>query len=131
MENNQEATPKFDYTTLSLAKQYIWKFCKQILRDLKNGECNEEDVSDLIASVEPQKHGFFREEDFLNSDQAMKILQLGQNRNLFFDLLKTYKVEAQTFKGVKIGYKRADIYALNERLKELNRRKRNKRLTHK
>ena len=131
METNTQETPKFDYKTLSLKKQYIWEFCKQILRDLKNGECSEEEIDELIASVEPQKHGYFREEDFVNSDQAMKILQLGQNRNLFFDLLKTYKVEAQTFKGIKIGYKKADIYALNERLKELNRKKRKRCLENK
>ena len=40
MEENNEQ--KFDYKTLSLKKQYVWKLCKQVLRDLKNGECTEE-----------------------------------------------------------------------------------------
>ena len=112
--NNQEQ--KFDYKTLSLKKQYVWKLCKQILRDLKNGECNEEEIDDLIASTEPRSRGYFREEDFVTADEAMKILHLGKNRNKFFDMLKVYKIESQTFKGVKIGYRREEIHKLGERL---------------
>ena len=114
MENNQEQ--KFDYKTLSLKKQYVWKLCKQILRDLKNGECTEEEIDDLIARTEPRSRGYFREEDFVTADEAMKILCLGQNRNRFFDLLKVYKIQAQTFNGVKIGYRREEIHKLGERL---------------
>lgn len=116
MENNQEATPKFDYHTLSLKKQYVWKLCKQILRDLKNGECTEEQIDDLVASTEPRSRGYFREEDFVTADEAMKILHLGKNRNKFFDLLKVYQIESQTFKGLKIGYRREEIHKLSEKL---------------
>lgn len=114
METNQEA--KFDYKTLSLKKQYVWKLCRQILRDLKNGECTEEEIDDLISKTEPRSRGYFREEDFVTADEAMKILRLGQNRNRFFDLIKVYKIESQTFNGVKIGYRREEIHKLGERL---------------
>ena len=114
METNQES--KFDYKTLSLKKQYVWKLCKQILRDLKNGECTEEEIDDLISKTEPRSRRYFREEDFVTADEAMKILCLGQNRNRFFDLLKVYKIQAQTFNGVKIGYRREEIHKLKERL---------------
>jgi hypothetical protein len=114
VETNQEQ--KFDYKTLSLKKQYVWKLCKQILRDLKNGECTEEEIDDLIAKTEPRSRGYFREEDFVTADEAMKILCLGQNRNRFFGLLKVYKIQAQTFNGVKIGYRREEIHKLKERL---------------
>lgn len=114
METNQEA--KFDYKTLSLKKQYVWKFCKQILRDLKSGECTEEEIEDLIAKTEPRSRGYFREEDFVTADEALRILHLGQNRNKLFSLLKVYKIESQTFNGVKIGYKKEEIHKLKERL---------------
>lgn len=114
METNQEA--KFDYKTLSLKKQYVWKLCKQVLRDLKNGECTEEQIDDLISKTEPRSRGYFREEDFVTADEAMRILCLGQNRNKFFDLIKVYKIESQTFNGVKIGYKKEEIHKLKERL---------------
>lgn len=111
--NNNEQ--KFDYKTLSLKKQYAWKLCKQMLRDLKNGECTDEQIDDLIAKTEPRSRGYFREEDFVNADQAMKILRLGNNRNRFFDLIKAYKIQAQTFNGMKIGYKKEEIYNLREK----------------
>ena len=114
METNQEA--KFDYKTLSLKKQYAWKLCKQLLRDLKSGECTDEQIDDLIATTEPRSRGYFREEDFVTADEAMKILCLGKNRNRFFDLIKVYKIESQTFNGVKIGYRREEIHKLKERL---------------
>ena len=113
MEDNKD---KFDYKTLSLKKQYVWKLCKQVLRDLKNGECTEEQIDDLISKTEPRNRGYFREEDFVTADEAMKILCLGKNRNRFFDLIKVYKIQSQTFNGVKIGYRKEEIYKLRERL---------------
>ena len=107
---------KFDYKTLSLKKQYAWKLCKQLLRDLKSGECTDEQIDDLISKTEPRSRGYFREEDFVTADEAMKILRLGHNRNRFFDLIKVYKIQAQTFNGVKIGYQREEIHKLGERL---------------
>lgn len=71
---------KFDYKTLSLKKQYAWKLCKQLLRDLKSGECTDEQIDDLISKTEPRSRGYFREEDFVTADEAMRILRLGQNR---------------------------------------------------
>lgn len=113
MEDNKD---KFDYKTLSIKKQYVWKFCKQILRDLKNGECTDEQIDDIISKTEPRSRGYFREEDFVNSNEAMKILSLGHNRNRFFTLIKAYDIQAQTFNGMKIGYKKDDIYKLKEKL---------------
>ena len=107
---------KFDYKTLSLKKQYAWKLCKQLLRDLKSGECTDEQIDDLISKTEPRSRGYFREEDFVTADEAMRILRLGQNRNKFFTLLKVYKIESQTFNGVKIGYRREEIHKLGVRL---------------
>jgi hypothetical protein len=107
---------KFDYKTLSLKKQYVWKLCKQVLRDLKSGECTDEQIDDLISKTEPRSRGYFREEDFVTADEALRILKLGQNRNRLFMLLKAYKIESQTFNGVKIGYRREEIHKLGEML---------------
>lgn len=107
---------KFDYKTLSNKKQYVWRLCKQILKDLKDGNCTDEQIDDLISKTEPRSRGYFREEDFVTADEAMRILRLGQNRNKFFSLLKVYKIESQTFNGVKIGYRREEIHKLGERL---------------
>ena len=113
MEENKE---KFDYKTLTLEGQYVWKLCKQILRDLKSGECTDEQIHSVVANTEPRRFGYFREEDFVTADEALKILRLGQNRNRLFMLLKAHKIESQTFNGVKIGYRREEIHKLGERL---------------
>lgn len=112
----EEVKDKFDYKTLSLKKQYVWKLCKQVLRDLKNGECTEEQIDDLISKTEPRSRGYFREEDFVTADEAMKILCLGKNRNRFFDLIKVYKIQSQTFKGLKIGYRVNDIHRIKKKI---------------
>ena len=113
----EENKAKFDYKTLSFKQQYVWKLCRQIMKDLKNGEgCTDEQIDDLIAKTEPRSRGYFREEDFVTADEAMRILKLGHNRNRFFDLLKVYKIQSQTFNGVKIGYRREEIHKLGERL---------------
>ena len=49
-------------------------------------------------------------------NKSLKILCLGKNRNRFFDLIKVYKIQSQTFNGVKIGYRKEEIYKLKERL---------------
>ena len=113
----EESKEKFDYKTLSIKGQYVWKLCRQIMKDLKNGEgCTDEQIDDLISKTEPRSRGYFREEDFVTADEAMKILCLGQNRNKFFGLLKVYNIQAQTFNGVKIGYRIEEIHKLKERL---------------
>lgn len=113
----EEVKEKFDYRTLSLKQQHVWKLCRQIMKDLKNGDgCTDEQIEDLISKTEPRSRGYFREEDFVTADEAMKILCLGKNRNRFFDLIKAYKIEAKTFNGVKIGYPKEEIYKLKERL---------------
>lgn len=107
---------KFNFKTLSLKKQYVWKICKQILKDLKEGECSEEQIDDLISKTEPRSRGYFREEDFITADEAMRVLKLGSNRNRFFCLIKAHNIKAQTFNGVKIGYKKEEIHKLRDRL---------------
>ena len=113
MEDNKD---KFDYKTLTLEGQYVWKLCKQIIRDLKNGDCTEEQIHSVVVNTEPRRFGYFREEDFVTAEGAMKILGLGQNRNRFFDLIKFHKIQVQTFNGMKIGYRKEEIYKLKEKL---------------
>lgn len=119
MEENKD---KFDYKTLPLNAQYVYRLCKQIIRDLKDGKCTEEQINDFIAKSEPRGLGYYREDDFVSVDEAMRILRLGKNRNLFFQLIKKHHIQANTFKGVKIGYKRDEIYRLNEKLDEESKR---------
>lgn len=112
MEENRE---KFDYKTLSITKQHVWKFCKQILRDLKNGECTDEQVSSFISSVDAEKHGYINPEDYLPAEKAMKFV--GVHRNMFFSLTKQYGIQCKKINGHSIGYHRSDLQKIKNTLK--------------
>ena len=98
---------KFDYKTLSLQGQYVWKLCKQILRDLKNGECADEDIDRIIAGINAHKNGYINPEDYYPVEKAMKIMKV--HRNEFFSLVKVAKVECRKINGHSIGYHKDDV----------------------
>ena len=104
MEDNKD---KFDYKSLSITKQYVWKLCKQILKDLRSGECTDEQVNDLISSISSEKNGYINPEDYLSAESAMKFL--GVHRNQFFSLVKQYGIQCKRINGHPIGYSRKDL----------------------
>ncbi|MGN0929799.1 MAG: hypothetical protein ACI4N3_04120 [Alphaproteobacteria bacterium] len=107
--NNEK---KFDDSQLPLSVQGLIRICKRIIVMARRGECNDDDAAAFIAKASPIIYGFVREDQFVSADESMRILELNQNRNKFFELIKRHKIKSHTFKGVKIGYKRDDIYKL-------------------
>ena len=103
---------KFDYKSLSIKKQYVWKLCKQILHDLKNGECSEEDIDQFIASTDAKQHGYINPDDYMTADRAM--ISLGVHRNQFFALAKEYSITCKKINGHSIGYHKNDIAILKQ-----------------
>ena len=96
----------------------VIKICKIFIRLVRDGECTDEDIAETLALAEPRRFGYFRETDYVNVDEAMDILNLGYNRNLFYTLVKQYGIEIKTFKNVRIGYLRNDIERLAYTLKQ-------------
>lgn len=101
---------KFDYKTLSLQGQYAWRLCKQILKDLKEGKCTDEQISTFVSSIDANKHGYIRPEDYLPAEKAMKVVRV--HRNEFFILTKQNNVQCRKINGHPIGYHRDDIQRL-------------------
>ena len=101
-----EAT-KFDYKTLSLKKQYAWKLCKQILKDLKGGNCTDEEIDQIIATTNARRYGYINPEEYLTADRAM--IMIGVHRNQFFSLVKEHDVQCKKINGHSIGYHKSDI----------------------
>ena len=64
-----------------------------IRQQLIDGECDEEDIQCAMTKFHPEKNGYFKQEDFVTADKAMKILHLGNNRVKFFELTKKYGIE--------------------------------------
>lgn len=99
----------------------VVKALKRVIREIKSGDIEEERLAKAIGIATPSVYGYFREDDYLSADQSMKLLGLGKNRQKFFYLIKTYRVNACTFKGVKIGYEKNDIYRLKSILENKNK----------
>lgn len=104
--------PKFDDSILPPSVQEFVRICKRLIREARTGECGEETISQVLATANPRLFGYVREEDYVSVDQALKLLSLGKNRVKFFDLIKVYGINVQTFKGVKVGYHIDDIMRL-------------------
>lgn len=111
-ENKANNEKKIDDSNLPLSVQELIRMCKRIISLARRGECNAEDTVVFLAKASPLIYGYVREDQFISADESMRVLGLNQNRNKFFELVKRYKIQSHTFKGVKIGYKRDDIYKL-------------------
>lgn len=83
-----------------------------IRQQLINGECDEEDIQDAMTKFHPEKNGYFKQEDFVTADAAMKMLHLGYNRVKFFELTKEYGIENHKISNQNVGFLRKDIERL-------------------
>ena len=105
---------KFDYKTLSIHGQLLWKFCRQILRDLKNGEYSEEQIERLICSLILERNGYINPDNYLPAEKAMKYL--GVHRNQFFNLVKENNIKCRKINGHSIGYHRDDLQKIKNKV---------------
>lgn len=83
-----------------------------IRQQLINGECDEEDIQDAMTKFHPEKNGYFKQDDFVTADAAMKMLHLGYNRVKFFELTKEYGIENHKISNQNVGFLRKDIERL-------------------
>lgn len=76
--------------------------------------CDETEIVSTMAKFNPENNGYFKQDDFVTADKAMKILHLGQNRSRFFQLTKEYGIENHKISNQNIGFLRKDIDRLAE-----------------
>lgn len=96
--------------------RYAVKMLKGIIEDIENGECGEDEIADAIQRLNSQSKNCFKEEDFVNYDEAGSILKLGWNRRKINALCKAHGIESVTFKNKKIGFRKIEILKLKELL---------------
>ena len=89
------------------------KLKEQVLND-----CDEQEIVKTMAKFNPETNGYFKQEDFVTADKAMRMLHLGQNRNKFFELTKEYGIENHKISNQNVGFLRKDIERLYELLSE-------------
>lgn len=71
-----------------------------------------------MAKFHPETNGYFKQDDFVTADKAMRMLHLGQNRNKFFQLTKEYGIENHKISNQNVGFLRKDIEQLCEVLQD-------------
>lgn len=91
----------------------IDSFREQVLTD-----CSDEEVAKSMVKFHPETNGYFKQDDFVTADKAMRMLHLGQNRNKFFQLTKEYGIENHKISNQNVGYLRKDIERLCDVLQE-------------
>lgn len=89
------------------------KLKEQVLND-----CDEQEIVNTMAKFNPENNGYFKQDDFVTADKAMRMLHLGQNRNKFFELTKEYGIENHKISNQNVGFLRKDIERLSELLSE-------------
>ena len=81
-------------------------------------DCSEEEIVKSMAKFHPETNGYFKQDDFVTADKAMRMLHLGQNRNKFFQLTKEYGIENHKISNQNVGFLRKDIEQLYEVLQD-------------
>lgn len=107
---------KEEVEKLSGIKKYLFKTLFDRIWDIFGDDCSEEDIASSVNSLEKVNSEYVRSDDYLNYDQAMKILGFSNNRNGFCVLMKKHGIVQRTFKNQKIGFKKSEIIALKAEL---------------
>jgi hypothetical protein len=102
---------------MTFMQNYIVKLLEGIIKDVKDGNCSDEELSSSLAKFNPETNDYIKEDDYINADKAMRILGLGYNRNKFFALTKQYGIENKKINNMKIGFNRKEIEELACKLK--------------
>lgn len=89
------------------------KLKEQVITD-----CDDSEVVSTMAKFNPENNGYFKQDDFVTADAAMKILHLGYNRAKFFELTKEYGIENHKISNQNVGFLRKDVERLAELLKD-------------
>jgi hypothetical protein len=90
---------------------------EQIIND-----CSDEEITQQMARIHPDLRGTYKEEDFMNYDEALKALGFGYNRNRLNALAKQHNIKNYTFKNNHIGFKKEDIAMLKRILAQQNKK---------
>lgn len=91
---------------------YAINLLRQAIKDIKSGECSDEDIAAALVTFNPETRGYIKEDEFVNYDEACKLLGIGWNRNRLNNLCKKYGVRNHTFNNAHIGFRKREIIAL-------------------
>lgn len=106
---------KDDGSNLSPILSVAYKLLTQATKQILEGECNEEEIAEVLVSLSPETRGYKKPDDYVTIDKGMKLLGMGQNRVGFCNLMKKHHIVNEKFNTVHIGYKKQKIIALKHK----------------
>lgn len=119
-----------DNEGLSIIKKAALSILDAIKDDIMN-KWTDEEITSAVAKFNPNLFGYVKEDDFVNYDEALKILHMGNNRIRLTELCKIYGIENVRFNNMPIGFPKRDIImmakAIDEEVKERERKERRKK----
>lgn len=113
-----ESTMMAQNNELSMVKKLALDLLEVIRQRIISDDFTDEQITEVLVTFHPERHGYFKQEDFVTADGAMRILHLGQNRAKFFQLTKEYGIVNHKISNQNIGFLRKDIERLSEILDE-------------
>ena len=88
-----------------------------VIKKILNNECDEDEVTDTLATLNANADSRYSDEDLVNYDQAAKILGLSvTNRIRLKSLLDANGVKQVVMHNQRIGFKRSELMALRTKL---------------
>ena len=97
-------------TKLSAIKLMAVEVLDYIKDRIIYGDCSDEEIALSMQKINIDAHkDYINKNDYVNVDQAMKILGLGCNRAKFFKLVKEFGVVNHTMNNQHIGFLRKEI----------------------
>ena len=88
-----------------------------VIKKILNNECDEDEVTDTMATLNANADSSYANEDLVNYDQAAKILGVSvTNRIRLKSLLDANGVKQVVMHNQKVGFKRSEIMALRTKL---------------
>lgn len=106
----------FRESNVSIKGKYVINLCKQLIKDIKDGECSDDDLAEVISDTEMKMFGYVNENDYISAERAMKELGLGKNRNKFFDIIRKNGIKCKRINNQPVGYNRKDIERVKKKL---------------
>lgn len=86
---------------------------KQAMEDAD--QCSDEELYMVVGSLNCERHGFIRPSDYVNTDEAMKMLGLS-SRNRFFETARKLGVESRRINNQPIGFHKRDLERMYEEI---------------
>ena len=88
-----------------------------VIKKILNNECDEDEVTDTMATLNAKADSRYADEDLVNYDQAANILGVSvTNRIRLKSLLDANGVKQVVMHNQKVGFKRSELMALRTKL---------------